>query len=107
MVQLGWNAGPRHARVWGLAKSFTASLPEDELQRRDRDCVALLSMVWALIRTHMPRESVDAFENALDEAGMPRLNTRSLQEELAGKLGNSFVVALTYVCLRPRLRIRS
>lgn len=81
MVQLGYNAGPRHARVWGLAKSFQKKMPQDEMARRDRDCVALMSMVWALIRAHMPRESVDAFEKVLDDVGMPRMNTRNLDDD--------------------------
>lgn len=78
MVQLGWNAGPRHARVWGLAKSFTRALPNDVKLRRDRDAVAMLSMVWGIIRTHMPRDSVDKMETVLENVGMPSMATRTV-----------------------------
>ncbi|EIM79634.1 uncharacterized protein STEHIDRAFT_135630 [Stereum hirsutum FP-91666 SS1] len=80
MAQFGYNAGPRHARVWGLAKSFSKKLPQDVKEQRDRDAVAVLSMVWAMIRTHMPREGVDALEDVLDATGMPRMSTRNIEE---------------------------
>lgn len=80
MAQLGYNAGPRHARVWGLAKSFSKKLPEDLMQQRDRDAVAMLSMVWGILRTHMPSEGVDAMEDLLEATGMPRMATRNLEE---------------------------
>lgn len=80
MVQLGYNAGPRHARVWGLAKSFSRILPEDTKTQRDRDAVATLSMAWAVLRTHLPREGIDAMEKAIEDVEMPRLATRSVEE---------------------------
>lgn len=80
MTQLGYNAGPRHARVWGLAKSFTKKLPLDTQVQRDRDCVALVSMVWSMIQANMPSEVVDPMEDALDAVEMPRLATRSVED---------------------------
>ncbi|KAI0057689.1 hypothetical protein BV25DRAFT_1812114 [Artomyces pyxidatus] len=83
MVQLGWNAGPRHARVWGLAKSFTKNLSANDRYAADQRAVAALSLMWSFVRTCLPLEIVDAVEDVLDEAGMPRLATRNIEQ---GKL---------------------
>jgi hypothetical protein len=44
MVQLGWNAGPQHARVWGLTKSFNRKIDMDTMVERDEDAIALMTL---------------------------------------------------------------
>ena len=54
MVQLGWNAGPRHARVWGLAKSFNRKIDKATMVKRDEDAIALMTLCWSLAKASMP-----------------------------------------------------
>lgn len=97
MAQLGYNAGPRHARVWGLAKSYVRDLPMDTKMQHDRDCIALMSMSWGMIRTHMHSEDVDAFEKVLDDVNMPRMATRSVEEGWHSSLCSVYIKELTLV----------
>jgi hypothetical protein len=76
MVQLGWNTGPRHAKVYGLAKSFSNKLDKDTMIDRDGGAVAALSIFWALVRALMPSEVVLHVEKCLETEGLPHLATR-------------------------------
>ena len=78
MVQIGWNAGPRHAQIFGCAKSFTRRLDAKARQAADRDVICALSFMWSFIRRLMPKEPVDAVEKALTDAGLPPLATRDI-----------------------------
>jgi hypothetical protein len=80
MVQVGWNAGPRHARVWGLAKSFNRKIDKATMIGRDEDVIALLTLCWSLAKASMPREVMDTIEDSLKESGMPRIATRNIPE---------------------------
>lgn len=80
MVQVGWNAGPRHARVWGLAKSFSRKIDKETMTGRDEDAIALLTLCWSLAKASMPAEVMDVLEASLKESGMPRIATRNVPE---------------------------
>jgi hypothetical protein len=80
MVQIGWNAGPRHARVWGLAKSFNRKIDKATMIGRDEDAIALLTLCWSLAKASMPREVMDTLEDSLKASGMPRIATRNIPE---------------------------
>ena len=75
MVQIGWNAGPQHARVWGLAKSFNWKIDQEMMAERDEDVIALLTLCWSLAKALMPAEVMDVLEASLKESGMPRIAT--------------------------------
>ena len=77
MVQIGWNAGPHHARVFGLAKSFTKNL---DLIDCDEDAVAALFIFWALVQAYMPSEVVSHVEECLEKEGLPHLATRNVDQ---------------------------
>lgn len=47
-MQFGWNAGPRHARVFGLAKSFTKDLDDETKISHDTDIIAAMNLVWGV-----------------------------------------------------------
>ena len=89
MVQLGWNAGPRHARVWGLAKSFNRKIDKATMIERDEDAIALMTLCWSLAKASMPHEVMDVLEGSLKESGMPRIATRNVPE---GKIHNLHVI---------------
>jgi hypothetical protein len=98
MVQIGWNAGPHHAKVFGLAKSFTKKLDKDTLIDRDEDAVAALSIFWALVRALMPSEVVEHVEECLEKEGLPHLATRNVDE---GCLSSCIPIAvLTFTILQ-------
>jgi hypothetical protein len=83
MVQLGWNAGPRHAKVWGLAKSYLDTTDQETMINHDEDAVALLTVCWSLAKAAMPLEITNHIEGCLESSGLPRVATRNLPE---GKL---------------------
>jgi hypothetical protein len=87
MVQLGWNAGPRHARVWGLAKSFNRKIDNATMIDRDEDAIALLTLCWSLAKASMPGEVIDVLDDSLKVSGMPRIATRNVPE---GKIHNFY-----------------
>ncbi|KAG8923024.1 hypothetical protein FRC02_011447 [Tulasnella sp. 418] len=82
MIQVGWNAGPRHARVFGLAKSYTKKLDETKKAQRDSNIVAAFSVMWNMSKAFLPAEVTKAGEDALRSTGMPALATRHVREGL-------------------------
>jgi hypothetical protein len=80
MAQIGLNAGPRHCRVSGFAKSFSKKLDKDTMIERDLDAIAAVSIFWSLVRALMPSEVVSHVEECLKHEGLPRLATRNVEE---------------------------
>ena len=83
MVQLGWNAGPRHANVWGLAKSYTKPLGEDVKAQHDEDAIALLTLCWSIAKATLPVQIIRGIDAALENNGLPRIATRSIAPGLS------------------------
>lgn len=80
MAQIGWNAGPRHATVWGLAKSYTKKLDSTARVEHDKDAISLLTLCWSLSKAYLPAEVILPIETALAVSGMPRIATRNVPE---------------------------
>lgn len=80
MAQIGWNTGPRHATVFGLAKSFNKKLDTATMIADDEDAIAALTLMWGLVQAHMPTDITSHVEQALEESGLPRLATRNVAE---------------------------
>jgi hypothetical protein len=80
VVQIGWNAEPRHTRVFGLAKSFTKNFDKDTLIDCDEDAVAALFIFWALVQAYMPSEVVSHVEECLEKEGLPHLATCNVDQ---------------------------
>ena len=87
--------GPRHARVLGWAKSFTKALDQETLTSHDEDTVGVVSIVWSIIQSVMPRDVLDCVDNKLTELKLPRIATRNVEE------GKSQIYTSEY----PNLRI--
>ncbi|KAJ7436557.1 hypothetical protein FB451DRAFT_1061694, partial [Mycena latifolia] len=77
MVQFGWNAGPRHARVFGLAKSFTKDLDDSTKIDHDNDIIAATTVVWGVAKAWLPTDITEAIDSQLAESGMPRIASRN------------------------------
>lgn len=84
LVQLGWNAGPRDARVYGLAKSYSRSVDSDTMVDRDNDAIAVLTIMWGLVKGLIPQEIVSEVNQCLDAEGMPRIATRNVKPGMCG-----------------------
>ncbi|KAF8228619.1 hypothetical protein L208DRAFT_1111945, partial [Tricholoma matsutake] len=65
MVQIGWNAGPWHARVWGLAKSFRRKIDHSTMVEQDENAVGLLTLCWSLAKASIPTDITEVLENQL------------------------------------------
>ncbi|KAJ7065950.1 hypothetical protein B0H15DRAFT_794486, partial [Mycena belliarum] len=80
IVQLGWNAGPHHARVFGLAKSYTKKLDKTAAAMHDEDAIAAIALTWGFCKALLPTDVMDEIEGCLDAAGLPRMATRQVEE---------------------------
>lgn len=79
MVQLGWNAGPRSATIWGLAKSYNKKIDEKTMIAHDEDIIAAISFFWGLLQMKMPVEVISHVNSCLDAEGLPRMTTRNVE----------------------------
>lgn len=76
IVQTGYNAGPRHARIFGYAKSFTASkLSNAAREEQDSQIVGAASLTWQFSRVSLPTEIMDEIDSTLAKHNMPRIAT--------------------------------
>ncbi|KAJ6451546.1 hypothetical protein C8R45DRAFT_848390, partial [Mycena sanguinolenta] len=80
MLQLGWNAGPHHARVFGPGKSFRLNLDDITKTEHEHDAVAATNIVWAAGKAWLPTDITTTIENCLLESGMPQMATRHVSE---------------------------
>ncbi|KAF8883862.1 hypothetical protein BD779DRAFT_1443531, partial [Infundibulicybe gibba] len=76
MAQVGWNAGPRHCVVSGLAKSFSKSLSPEEYISRDQDAIALVTLFWSLARVTIPMEVISIIDKCLEDNNLPEISGR-------------------------------
>ncbi|KAF9521524.1 hypothetical protein CPB83DRAFT_900619 [Crepidotus variabilis] len=80
MSQVGMNLGARHARVLGWAKSFVKNLDAGTMVQQDEDAIGVLSIVWSLITSMMPREVLDHVNDRLASFNLPRIASRNVSE---------------------------
>ncbi|KAJ7937640.1 hypothetical protein B0H13DRAFT_2412721 [Mycena leptocephala] len=80
MVQVGWNIGPRHAREYGLAKSYAKKLDWDTTVAHDGDAAAAMTLTWGICRSFLPIDLTRSIEEDLQASGLPRMATRSTGE---------------------------
>jgi hypothetical protein len=82
MVQLGWNAGPRHAHIWGLANSYMKNLGEEMKAEHDKDAVALMSLCWNIAKATLLVEVTRHIEELLAEHSLPCIAAHGALEGL-------------------------
>jgi len=78
MAQIGLNAGPRHCRVSGFAKSFSRKLDKEIMIEHNLDVIAVVSIFWSLVQALMPSEVVSYVEECLKHEGLPCLATHNV-----------------------------
>ncbi|KAJ7613053.1 hypothetical protein FB45DRAFT_1065170 [Roridomyces roridus] len=79
MVQAGYNAGPRHAHVFGPAKSFKKNLDQTTMIEHDEDVISAMALTWAMFRSFMPSDLVEIVDGHLADAGLPKFGTRNVE----------------------------
>jgi hypothetical protein len=78
MVQFGQNSGPCHLSVFGYVHNIkNASMADSERTRKDRELLGIFAIVWNLLRAHLPAPTIEACENAMDEAHIQRMGTEN------------------------------
>jgi hypothetical protein len=82
IVQLGWNAGARHLKVWGLTKSWNKKVDSGTMMQHNKDAIALLMVCWNLAKANFPSDVMKYIEKCLENSGVPRLATQNVTEGL-------------------------
>ncbi|KAJ6613652.1 hypothetical protein B0H10DRAFT_2191846 [Mycena sp. CBHHK59/15] len=90
MVQVGYNAGPRHAHVFGCPKSYNKNLDEDTKINHDHDVIAAVNIVWAASKAWLPTDITDNIETHLRENDLPRIATRNIPAGARGARNCNF-----------------
>ncbi|KAJ7892447.1 hypothetical protein B0H13DRAFT_1625588, partial [Mycena leptocephala] len=80
MVQVGWNAGPRHARIFGLVISYTKKLDKATVVDHDLDTIGTLTLLWSIVKSLLPAETIDGVTATVGEIGLPKLATHNVSE---------------------------
>ncbi|KAJ7898774.1 hypothetical protein B0H13DRAFT_803926 [Mycena leptocephala] len=80
LVQVGWNAGPRHARVFGLAKSYNRVMDQATAADHDGDVIAAMTLTWSVCRALLPTDVITEIDGYLELAGLPQMATRQVPE---------------------------
>ena len=79
MAQAGLNMGPRHARVFGKAKSFTkTSLSTEQMICHDEDVIGAASLFWAIAQAVLPTEVLSVINEYMDSEKLPSIQTRNV-----------------------------
>ncbi|KAH8070656.1 hypothetical protein BXZ70DRAFT_964464, partial [Cristinia sonorae] len=79
MVQIGYNTGPRHAKVTGLAKSFQRTLTPAKMAASDTEVIGMVSLFWSLMKAWLPQDVIAQITNALDKHDLPRIAMRNVK----------------------------
>jgi hypothetical protein len=79
MTQAGYNAGPRHARIFGLAKSYTKVLDSATMVQHDEDVISAMSLTWSVCRSFLPTDLISKIDRYLENARMPTMATRNVE----------------------------
>ena len=70
-MQYGWNAGPRHARIFGLIKNIKKKLSGEERDKHDQNVLGTFALTWNLLTVALPKEVILPTQIAISEANLP------------------------------------
>ncbi|KZS87582.1 hypothetical protein SISNIDRAFT_419384, partial [Sistotremastrum niveocremeum HHB9708] len=78
--QFGLNAGPRHARCFGMAKSFTRPQmwSADERHGFNQAFMATLALEWIMVRALFPLDMTQGIQETLNKLKMPPISTTDI-----------------------------
>ncbi|KAG2132169.1 hypothetical protein BD769DRAFT_1354828, partial [Suillus cothurnatus] len=77
LIQFSWNAGPRHAHVFGLVNNLTSKrLSMTARQQKDSRALGILALSWNLLVASLPAEVSTSCIEAINEAGLPSMTVK-------------------------------
>ncbi|KAJ7340635.1 hypothetical protein DFH08DRAFT_704325, partial [Mycena albidolilacea] len=86
MTQAGYSASPRHARIFGLAKSYNKALDSAMMVQHDKDVISAMSLTWSVYRSFLPTDLISKINRYLDNARMPTMATQNVEPGLGYRL---------------------
>ncbi|KAF8829955.1 hypothetical protein HHX47_DHR2000107 [Lentinula edodes] len=78
MNQVGLNMGPRHARVFGPAVSFTKKLVKEKMVDHDEDIIGAASLIWSIAQAVLPQDVLQVMYDHIAAEELPLLQTRNV-----------------------------
>ncbi|KAJ7793304.1 hypothetical protein B0H14DRAFT_2623002 [Mycena olivaceomarginata] len=79
MTQAGYNAGPCHAQIFGLAKSYNKVLDSARMVQHDKDVISAMSLTWSVCRSFLHTNLISKIDRYLDDARMPTMVTWNVE----------------------------
>ncbi|KAJ7717928.1 hypothetical protein B0H14DRAFT_2172494, partial [Mycena olivaceomarginata] len=75
----GYNAGPRHVQIFGLAKSFTKVPDSATMVQHNKDVISAMSLTWSVCRSFLPTNLISKIDGYLENVRMPTMATRNVE----------------------------
>ncbi|KAJ7315546.1 hypothetical protein DFH08DRAFT_715406, partial [Mycena albidolilacea] len=79
MTQAGYDAGPHHARIFGLAESYNKALDSATMVQHDEDVISAMSPTWSVCWGFLPTNPISKIDGYLANARMPTMATRNVE----------------------------
>jgi hypothetical protein len=79
MTQVGYNAGPCHAQIFGLAKSYNKVLDSARMVQHNKDVIFAMSLTWSVCRSFLPMNLISKIDGYLDDARMLTMATWNVE----------------------------
>ena len=70
-MQYGWNAGFRHAHIFGLVRNIKKKLTGEDHEECDKRILGVFALTWNLLTSALPKEVVKLTCDAIAEADLP------------------------------------
>ena len=67
-----------------MLKSYARLVDSDTMVDRECDAIAVLTIMWGLVKGLIPQEIVSEVNQCLDAEGMPRIVTRNVKPGTCG-----------------------
>lgn len=103
MTQIGINTGPRHRRQLGLAKSYQATLSNEDCIAHDEDVNGAAGIFWSMILSMMPTEVTEPVVAALQNNSIPHFQTQFIEPGLPSPI--FYTTVLSDQSNRKRLHV--
>ncbi|KIM53276.1 hypothetical protein SCLCIDRAFT_60034, partial [Scleroderma citrinum Foug A] len=81
LVQYGWNAGPRHACIFGLVRNIKKKLTGEDCEECDKRILGVFALTWNLLTSALPKEVVKLTCDAIAEADLPVMASQGNVED--------------------------
>ncbi|KAJ7310145.1 hypothetical protein DFH08DRAFT_718899 [Mycena albidolilacea] len=79
MTQARYNAGPCHAWISGLAKSYNKALDSATMVQHNEDVISAMSLTRSVCRSFLPTNLISKIDGYLDDAGLPTMATQNVK----------------------------